>query len=161
MLMIDNEVAKVSIQSVRKSGPILLVFLTLSTKRIISSTAVIANIVFVAAISGECRTGTSPQIIFYPANTSRAKLVTKEIVRWSLVISPLLFPATTSFFCRSMMKYVWYKLIWDFFYFTIIRIFCTTSSSRSIFKIHFFGCCLGSDRIVLEYNPKILWLVKQ
>ena len=64
--MIDNKVAKVSIQSVRKSGPILLVFLTLSTKRIISSTAVIANIVFVATISGECRTGATPQTIWYP-----------------------------------------------------------------------------------------------
>ena len=151
MLMIDNKVAKVSIQSVRKSDPILLVFLALSTKIIISPTAVITNIVFIAAISGECRTGKSPQIILYPANTTRAKLATKEIVTWSLVISSLLFPETTSFFCRSMMKYVWYKLIWDFFYFTIkIRISCTTSSSRSIFKIHFFCCCLGSDRIILE-----------
>ena len=80
MLMIDTIVAKASIQCVRKSGTMLPVFLALSTKRIISPSAVTADVVFVAAISGEYRTGATLQTTSYPANTARAKLVTKEIV---------------------------------------------------------------------------------
>ena len=58
--MINKIVTKAPIQCVRKSGAMLSVFLALSTKRIISS-AVIVNVVFVAAISGECRSEPTPQ----------------------------------------------------------------------------------------------------
>ena len=64
--MVDNIVAKAPIQSVRKLGAMLPVFLALSTKIIISPSVVIADVVFVATISGECRTGATPQTIWYP-----------------------------------------------------------------------------------------------
>ena len=67
--MIDNIVAKAPIQRVRKSGTMLQVFLALSTKRIISPSVVTADVVFVAAISGEYRTGSTLQTTWYPANT--------------------------------------------------------------------------------------------
>ena len=60
MMMIYNIVAKAPIQCVRKSGAMLPVFLVLSTKKIISPSAVITDVVFVATISGECRTGANP-----------------------------------------------------------------------------------------------------
>ena len=86
--MVDNIVAKAPIQCVRKSGAMLPVFLVLSTKKIISPSAVITDVVFVATISGECRTGVNPQTTWYPTNTAKAKLVTKEIVSWYLVVKP-------------------------------------------------------------------------
>ena len=61
----------------RKSGAMLPVFLVLSTKIIISLSVVIADVVFVAIISGECRTGATPQNIWYPEIIARAKLIIK------------------------------------------------------------------------------------
>ena len=55
--MIDNIVTKSPIRCVRKSGTMLPVFLALSTKIIISPSAVTGDVVFVAVISGEYRTG--------------------------------------------------------------------------------------------------------
>ena len=80
--MIDNIEAKAPIQCVRKSCTMLPVLLAPSTKRIISPSAVIADVVFVAVISAGYRTGSTLQTTWYPANTARAKLVTKETVSW-------------------------------------------------------------------------------
>ena len=72
----------------RKSGAMLPVFLALSTKIVLLPSAVIADVVFVATIIDECRTGATPQTTWYPAKTARSKLVTKETVSWSLVVMP-------------------------------------------------------------------------
>ena len=52
--MMNNIVVTVLIQCVTKSGTILPIFLALSTKRIISPSVVIADVVFVTVISGAC-----------------------------------------------------------------------------------------------------------